>query len=294
MARDHTGQIIRAGKGAERLGTWLNSNLDQIARALPSGVRADRLARIFVTECQRVPGLLACTPGSLLGGFLQASQCGLEIGAHLGQAYLVPFKVKGTPTATLIVGYKGLVSLAYRSGLVQNVQALDVREVDRFEPPMLGTDPKIVHAPMRGREASDLVAAYAVVRLRGATVPNVEWMWLDEIEAVKKRSRAAARRDSPWSTDFSMMARKTVLRRALKYVPQTPETRDLHGAVVVDEQADANLTQTFDLRAEDLSTFPDYIEGDLDEPESGEPDGTLSAEEEERMARELAERESRS
>lgn len=302
MARDHTGQIIRAGKGAERLGTWLNSNMDQIARALPSGARADRLARIFVTECQRIPGLLACEPASLLGGFLQASQCGLEIGAHLGQAYLVPFKVRqkrggrwvSVPTATLIIGYKGMVSLAYRSGLVQNVQAMDVREVDFFEEPTLGTEPRIVHRPVRGRESATVVAAYAVVRLRGATVPNLEWMWRDEIDAVKARSRAAASGSSPWQSDYSMMARKTALRRACKYIPQTPETRDLHGAVVVDEQADANLSQTFDLRAEDLSPFPDYEDGEVEvlEEAAPEPDGTLSPEEEERMARELDGRDS--
>ena len=272
MARSSSGQIIRAGKGAETLGSWLNSNMDQIARALPSGTRPDRLARIFVTEVQRVPGLLACSPTSLLAGFLQASQCGLEIGAHLGQAYLVPFRVKGRATATLIIGYKGLVSLAYRSGLVENVQAWDVREADRYEPPMLGTAPKIIHSPVRGRESSDLVAAYAIVRLRGSAVPNVEWLWDDEIEKVRKTSRAASRSDSPWNTHTAAMARKTALRRACKYVPQTPESRNLHGAIVVDEQADANLPQTFDLRAEDLSAFPE----DLDAGAGG----TLSAEEE--------------
>jgi len=34
MARSSTGQIIRAGRGAETLGAWLNENMDQIARAL--------------------------------------------------------------------------------------------------------------------------------------------------------------------------------------------------------------------------------------------------------------------
>ncbi len=272
MARSSSGQIIRAGKGAETLGSWLNSNMDQIARALPGGTRPDRLARIFVTEVQRVPGLLACSPTSLLAGFLQASQCGLEIGAHLGQAYLVPFRVKGRATATLIIGYKGLVSLAYRSGLVENIQAWDVREADRYEPPMLGTAPKIIHSPVRGRESSDLVAAYAIVRLRGSAVPNIEWLWDDEIEKVRKTSRAASRSDSPWNTHTAAMARKTALRRACKYVPQTPESRNLHGAIVVDEQADANLPQTFDLRAEDLSAFPEDLDAGAD--------GTLSAEEE--------------
>lgn len=274
MARTAKGEIIRAGRGAEKLGDWLNSNLDQVARALPRGIQADRLARVFVTEVQRTPGLLQCTNSSLLAGFLQASQCGLEIGAHLGQAYLVPFKVRGKATATLIIGYKGLVALAYNSGLVSNVQAWDVREADRFEPPTLGTEPKIVHSPARGRESSEVEAAYAIVRLRDSRIPNLEWMWRDELDAIMKRSRAAASKSSPWHTDYPMMARKTALRRACKYIPQTTETRQLHSAVIIDEQADANLVQTFDIDPASLSDVVD----DYD-PEAGE----LSPDEEKQM-----------
>lgn len=289
MARSSNGQIIRAGRGAETLGNWLNQNMDQLAHAMPRGTRPERLARVFVTEVQRVPGLLRCTPVSLIAGFCQATQCGLEIGSHLGQAYLVPFKNKGRYEATLIVGYKGLVAMAYRSGLVQNVQAFDVREVDDYEEPALGTEPRIVHRPKRGREDSELVAAYAVVRLHGAPVPNIEWMWVDEIEKVKGRSRAAASRTSPWHTDYSMMARKTALRRACKYIPQTTESRIMHTAIAVDEAADANIQQPYDIAPDLAATFPVDLDPPEDEPES-EDDGTLSAEEEERMERDLAAR----
>lgn len=274
MATDSTGQIIRAGKGAEGIERWLNSQLDQIARAIPRGSDAPRLARIFATELQRVPGLLRCTPISLIGGFLMASQAGLELGSHLGQAWLVPFKVKGTPVATLIIGYKGFVALAYRSGLVQNVQAWDVREGDFFEEPCYGTDPKIIHRPAQGREARKVVAAYAIVRLVNAPIPNVEWMWRDEVDAVMKRSRAAAKESSPWHTDYPMMARKTALRRACKYIPQTAESRTLHTAINADEAADANIDQVIDVPdGVNISEIPEW------DPTSGQ----MSPEEEARV-----------
>jgi len=282
MARLPNGQIIKAGRGAEDLGQWLNANLDQIGRAMPAGTRPERLARIFATELTRMPGLIACTRSSLIGGFLQATQCGLEIGSHLGQAWLVPFRVKGTPTATLIIGYKGLVALAYRSGQVANVQAWDVRELDQYEPPSYGTRPEIVHRPVRGREQSEVVAAYAIVRLRDSDTPNMEWMWRDEIDKVRSRSRAAARGDSPWNTDYAMMARKTALRRACKYIPQTTESRALHAAIVIDEEADANQPQSFDFDASAFSPFPSE-----NVVEVVEDDGVLSPEEEERMRRAL-------
>lgn len=285
MATDSKGQIIRVGKGGEKIEHWINSNLDQLQRALPKMVDGPRLARIFATELQRVPKLIQCTPASLVGGFLQVSHCGLEIGSHLGQAWLIPFKVRGEMTATVVFGYKGLAALAYRSGLVQNVQAWDVREADAFENPQLGTDPKIVHSPARGREASEVVAAYAIVRLLNAQVPNLEWMWRDEVESIMKRSRAygwaeqAGRKDSPWHTDFPMMARKTALRRACKYVPQTAETRTLHTAITIDEQADANLDQTLDLGDVPID-LPTDVELDDAKPEDT---GELSAEEEARI-----------
>jgi recombination protein RecT len=280
MAVNPKGQIIRVGAGGESVEKWLNANLDQIQRALPKMVDGTRLARIFATEIQRVPKLLQCSSASLIGGFLQVSHCGLEIGSHLGQAWLIPFKVKGTMTATVVFGYKGLVALAYRSGIVQNVQAWDVRDADIFEPPMMGTDPKIVHSPQPKREESEVVAAYAVVRLLNAPVPNIEWMWRDEIERIMRRSRAfqyadGGRNDSPWHTDFPMMARKTALRRALKYVPQTPESRTLHTAINIDEQADANLDQTFDI-GEAVIDIPTDLDHD---PAAGE----MSEEEERRV-----------
>jgi recombination protein RecT len=275
MATDSTGQIIRASKGAERVGSWLNGHLDQFALVVPGGhAGALKLSRVFMSEIQRVPGLLKCTPASLMTGFIHASQCGLEIGSHLGQAWLVPFKNKGRHEATLILGYKGLVAMAYRSGMVQNVQAFDVRKADDFKPPMLGTDPKILHSPSPDRQDSEVVAAYAVVRLRGSNFPNIEWLWRGECDAVMARSRAAASGSSPWHTDYPMMARKTALRRACKYIPQTAETRLLHTAVTVDEQADSNVPQAFDV--------PEQLHAAV--VESFDPStGELSPEEEQRM-----------
>jgi recombination protein RecT len=237
---DGNGQIIRAGRGAETIETWLNSNLDQIKLALPRGQQAERLARVFVTEVQRVPGLIECSPSSLLAGFLQASQCGLEIGAHLGQAYLVPFRVKGVPTATLIIGYRGLCSLAYNSGIVTRIMARHVLVGDLFDY-QLGSSPSIQHRPIPKNATAELEWAYAIVHIAGAAEPLIELMDRDEIDAIKARSRGAARNDGPWHTDYNMMARKTVLRRACKTTPQSATSRMLHAAIEIDEAADSNL-----------------------------------------------------
>ena len=79
-----------------------------------------------------------------------------------------------------------------------------------------------------------------------------------------------------------MMARKTALRRACKYIPQTTESRALHAAIVIDEEADANQPQSFDFDASAFSPFPD---GNVVEVVTD--DGVLSPEEEERMREQL-------
>jgi recombination protein RecT len=57
-----------------------------------------------------------------------------------------------------------------------------------------------------------------------------EVMGLDQIEAIRKRSRAGS--SGPWVTDWDEMAKKTVFRRASKWLSLSPELRD---AVNVDD-----------------------------------------------------------
>ena len=79
-----------------------------------------------------------------------------------------------------------------------------------------------------------------------------------------------------------MMARKTALRRACKYIPQTTESRALHAAIVIDEEADANQPQAFDFDGSSYTPFPSE-----NVVEVVEDDGVLSPEEEEIMREQL-------
>ena len=161
---------------------------------------------------------------------------------------------------------------------MQNVQAFDVRKADDYSPPMFGTSPSIQHSPAEDRADSPVVAAYAVVRLKDSSLPNIEWMWKGEIDKIMARSRAAASGSSPWHTDYHMMARKTALRRACKTIPQCAETQSLHAAAIVDEQADANITQAFSHTPENL---PDeVIDMGTAEPAHDPETGELTPEQE--------------
>ena len=63
----------------------------KIATALPRGIDANRFMRVVWTECRKNQSLVNATPDSLISSCITAAQLGLEVGSHLGQAYLVPF-----------------------------------------------------------------------------------------------------------------------------------------------------------------------------------------------------------
>jgi hypothetical protein len=61
----------------------------------------------------------------------------------------------------------------------------------------------------------------------------------DEIEAVRKRSRAA--NAGPWVTDWNEMAKKTVFRRLSKWIPLSSEYRDALDADI-EERSDTHAS----------------------------------------------------
>lgn len=207
----------------------------QMALALPKSMTAERLTRIVLTECRKTPELLKCNPESFYGAVLQCAQLGLEPGSALGHCYLLPFgngKAKdGRPNAQLIIGYRGMIDLARRSGQIQSINAYVVHEADEFEYE-LGLHPNIVHRPSPLGNRGPAVFVYAVAVLMGGGV-QFEVMSRAEIEAVRKQSKAV--NAGPWATHWEEMARKTVVRKLFKYLPVSIEAVR---TVEIDEKPD--------------------------------------------------------
>lgn len=218
----------------------------QLALALPKHMTADRLARIALTEVRKVPKLAQCDQTSFLGAIMQCASLGLEPGGALGHAYLLPFdkrsKVNGQWKTTgtevqLIVGYRGMIDLARRSGQIQSIEARAVYAKDHFEVE-LGLDSKIVHRPAwDAADRGELTFVYAVAKLKDG---GLQFEVMSRLEVEKIRARSKAKDNGPWVTDFDEMAKKTVVRRLFKYLPVSIE---IQRAVGLDEQAEAGLSQ---------------------------------------------------
>lgn len=189
----------------------------QIEAAVPRHVSADRLARVALTAIRQTPKLADCAAPSLIGAVMLSAQLGLEIGAPLGQAYLVPFGHE----CQFILGYKGVIDLAYRSGRMRDIQAREVRDRDTFRV-VYGLHPVLEHTPTL-RDPGEVVAYWGLANFtEGGHHAHVSS--LDEIAEHRERSRAA--HAGPWITDPVAMSKKTVIRIMQPFLPMSAELID--------------------------------------------------------------------
>lgn len=129
--------VAEVGSLLKRMGPEIMAALPVTARLTP-----ERLARIAITTLRTTPALMRCSVPSLLGALVQCAQLGLEPDPRLGLAYLVPYG----QDAQLIIGYRGLIHLARRSGEVASVEAHVVYDRDEFTC-RYGADGTLSHTP---------------------------------------------------------------------------------------------------------------------------------------------------
>lgn len=207
----------------------IESNKAKLVQAMPAHLNKDRLLRVMITAIAANPKLLGCTVPSLLGSLMQLSTLGLEPNTVLGHAYLIPFRnnKRNVTEVQLIIGYKGLIDLARRSGNIVSIAAHEVCERDMFEFEY-GLDEKLRHIPAGG-DRGKVTHFYAVAKLEGGGYA-FEVMTAADVEKIRDGSQG--RNNDVWKTNFVEMGRKTLIRRISKYLPLTIE---LASAVALDE-----------------------------------------------------------
>lgn len=201
----------------------------ELQRALPRQLSADRLVRVALTTIRMQPKLMQCSKASLAAALLQCAQLGLEPGP-LGHVWLVPFwnKVTGSHEVTFIIGYRGMIELAYRSERIATIYAQCVYERDEFDLEY-GLNPQLHHKPVMRGDRGDIVGAYLIAHLsNGASM--FHFMPRSDIDRHRAFSKAA--NDGPWVTHFPEMAMKTVVRDSFRFLPVSIEAQR---AVAMDE-----------------------------------------------------------
>lgn len=259
---------------AKQLQQVLQRSWDRIAAVMPREMNEQRLYQMFVSAINREPKLAECTVESVLSCFMRCTSLGLEPSNvnGLGMAYILPYGNKnrtGQKEATLIIGYKGMLTLARRSGDLQSIHAQAVYEGDEFE---YWEDEHGQHFKFRANRNAEHDPAKLTDVYVNAQLTNggfvFEHMTRAEVDAIMRRSPSASAKSTPWKTDYEAMALKTVIRRSFRYLPVSTEAQH---AVTADE----STPDYSDLLRPTFPTAP------IDEPlEPTDDTQTIPAEEE--------------
>lgn len=207
----------RTEAGRATMQAYIKRMEGEIKKALPSVLTPERFTRIVLSALSTNPKLQETTPESFLGAMMTAAQLGMEPNTPLGQAYLLPYynSKKRCLECQFQLGYKGLIDLAYRSGEVSTIQAHVVYEHDKFSY-AYGLEPQLEHVPAMGDRGSP-THVYAVFRTKDGGY-SFGVMSIDDVRRHAQRYSKSFE-NGPWQTNFEEMAKKTVLKRVLKYAP---------------------------------------------------------------------------
>ncbi|CEI81264.1 recombination and repair protein RecT [Oceanobacillus oncorhynchi] len=239
---------------------YLKQMAPAMSQALPKHMDVDRLLRLTMTTIRTTPELKKADPGSLLGGVMQAAQLGLEPGL-LGQCYLLPFKnnKKGITEVQFIIGYKGMIDLARRSGHIQSIYAHAVYENDAFEYE-LGLNPTLKHTPTMDEDKGEFIGSYAVAHFKDGGY-QMEFMPKSEIEKRRTSSPGGRSKYSPWNNFYEEMANKTVIRHMWKYLPISVELQEQ----VANDEGTARSVKDITPDDDIFIDAPDYINAEATE-----------------------------
>lgn len=175
--------------------------------------------------------LRKCSPQSIHNCMLDVAFTGLTLAPSQSLLYLIPYDGK----ATLSIGYRGMEQLAYRTGVIESIQAALVCANDPVF--TVGTGPNgryVMHQEAR-TDRGDVTHAYCIARFKSGA-SHVEVMDREQLEAVEE---AATKRNKKggavWRSKFrGEMQKKAVIRRAWKHWPQDADGRLAQAQTIMD------------------------------------------------------------
>ena len=211
---------------------WNDAAKTQLQQVAAAHMKPERMMRLMANAIRTTPKLSECDPMSLLGGLMTCAGLGLEPNTIMGHAYLIPFRNnrKNITEVQLVVGYKGLIDLARRSGHITSISTnihYSDDEVWEYEE---GTEARLRHIP--GAQEGDKRHAYAIAKFRDGGHAYVVLPWAkvmkirDGSQGWQTAVKFNATDRNPWKSHEDEMAKKTAIRALAKYLPLSVEFRD--------------------------------------------------------------------
>lgn len=220
----------------------------EFAKALPGHITADRFVRTAQTAVALTRNIQNVkNPQSLLSACSKAAADGLILDGR--EAALVIDRNGDVQYRPMM---RGLLKLAYNSGQIKGMVVEIVRDGDVFRHSPTDLAAPIHHEIDHRKERGEAYVVYAIAELKEGGIVH-EVMSVHDVNRIRDRSdawkafKAGKIKSTPWHTDWSEMARKTVFRRISKYLPSSTE-RDRFAQAVerIDEdysfEADADTS----------------------------------------------------
>lgn len=159
-------------------------------------------------------------PITVIQSALKAATFDLPIDPTLGYAYIVPFnnrKDDGSYVmeASFVIGYRGLLQLAMRTGAYEKINVVDVREGELVSYNRLTEDVELEFVEDEDeRDALPIIGWCGYYRLTNGMEKTI-YMSRKQIVKHEEKNRKGKYMGKGWRTDFDAMAAKTVLRRLI-------------------------------------------------------------------------------
>lgn len=249
-------QSLNSAPQKQKFSVAINSKMYQnlIASTLRDPARARRFTAAITSAVAVNPVLQECDAGTILAGALLGESLNLSPSPQLGQYYLVPFKQKAkydrggnmirpeTTTATFVLGYKGYIQLAIRSGQYKDLEAMEIKQGE-----YLGRDPETGKAKFQFIEDDDeretlptigYMAYFEYNPPKGSTTgfrKTIYWskekmmthadtyskafsrQGYEDLQAGRVPEKDMWRYSSFWYKNFDDMARKTLIRHLISH-----------------------------------------------------------------------------
>lgn len=213
----------------------------------------ERAPQFVASLVQLVNGseqLQRCEPNSVIASAVTAAALDLPIEKNLGFAWIVPYGGQ----AQFQMGYRGYVQLAIRTGLYKFINVTEVYEGELDVHNRMTSE--IVLRPENKK--TDKIIGYAAYFKLVSGYEHAEYWDVETVKAHAQRFSQSFRKDgdTPWKSDFDMMAMKTVLKSLISH--WGPMSVEMRRAVTHDMSVQATV--------ESDPTFPDTA------PEVKQPD----------------------
>lgn len=170
---------------------------------------APRFIQTVLLSMKNTAALQKCDPITIVRSAMVSAVTGLSIDGNFGQSALIPYKDQ----CTFQIMKRGLEQLALRTGTIQSFQEAIVYEGDILS-----------HNPFTGEfvynqepHPREIAIGYMSYVKLLAGFEKYQYMTIEECQQWGRRYSSTF--DNPrgmWSTNFSIMAQKTVTKRLLK------------------------------------------------------------------------------